>query len=134
MPIEYKYDADTRIVHTRISGTVSAADMLGCVRSVLGDDGIGEGFIESVDSGEVTDLVVAYSQLRPFPAMWKEYMSKGCAGVLIYAPSDVSFGIFRMLRTVISLQHPEAEELFVIVRSREEVLEKLREIREVPRP
>jgi hypothetical protein len=55
-------------------------------------------------------------------------MKKGCKAVAIYAPTDLSFGTFRMLQTTVSMRHEVAEDLFVVVRSNEELKNIIKEI------
>ena len=47
---------------------------------------------------------------------------------MIYAPSDLNYGTFRMLQTVISMSHKIAENLFAVVRPKEELENRLIEI------
>lgn len=61
-------------------------------------------------------------------SIWEEYMKKGCKAVVIYAPTDLSFGTFRMLQTTVSMRHEVAEDLFVVVRSNEELKNIIKEI------
>jgi hypothetical protein len=128
MPITYKYDIDSNTVHTRASGKVKTADLRDYVTKILEDTRIKKGFIEVADFETVTDLVVAYSEVNQFPFVWGKYMEKGCKAVLIYAPTNLTYGIFRMLQTVINLRHESADDLFMVFRSKEELESKLIEM------
>jgi len=61
----------------------------------------------------------------PFTYQWESYQAKGCKATLIYAPTDISFGTFRMLQTVISLRQEVDEDRFIVVRSKDELQEQL---------
>ena len=128
MPITYKYDIETNTVRTRASGKVKTADLRDYATKILEDTRIKKGFIEVADFETVTDLVVAYREINQFPFVWGKYMEKGCKAVLIYAPSNLSYGIFRMLQTVISLRHKNANELFMVLRTKEEIENKLKDL------
>jgi hypothetical protein len=128
MPITYKYHPDSNIIRTKASGVIETKDLGEYVNSILDDGDIRSGFIEIADFESVTDLVITYSDLSPFPHVWKRYMEKGCKAVLIYAPTNISYGMFRMLQTVLTLQHETADDLFMIFRSRKEVEKKVKEL------
>jgi hypothetical protein len=111
MPITYKYDNEANIIRTTASGKVKTGDLRDYVTKVLEDTRIKKGFIEIADFESVTDLVVAYSEINQFPA-----------------PSNLSYGIFRMLQTVISLRHKSANDLFIVIRTKEEIENKLQDL------
>ncbi len=105
MPIAYHYEADPKIVRAKATKVVTTKDILDYVSTIIKDDTIERDFIEIVDFQLVRDLVVTYSELNPFPYIWEKYMKKGCKAVVIYAPTDLSYGTFRMLQTVITARH-----------------------------
>ncbi len=119
MPITYRYDKDTNIVQTRANGLVSTRDMLNYVTSVIEDVRIKEGFVEIIDFQNVRDLMVSYSELTPFLDAWQDYVRMGCRAVVIYAPNDLGFGTFRMLKSFLVITDEAAEDLFMVVRSKE---------------
>jgi hypothetical protein len=128
MPIIYKYDEDTNTIRTTASGKVKTGDLRDYVTKVLEDKRIKKGFIEIADFESVTELVIPYSEINQFPFVWGKYMEKGCKAVLIYAPSNLSYGIFRMLQTVISLRHKNADDLFIVIRTKEGIENKLQDL------
>ena len=128
MPITYQYEIDSKIVRAKATEVVTTKDMLDYVNSIIEDTKIESGFIEVVDFQDVGDLIVTYSECLPFPSIWENYIKKGCNAVVIYAPTDISYGTFRMLQTVVSLEHQIAEDLFIVVRSKEELENQLSEI------
>ena len=123
MPIIYKYEIDSRIVYAKASELVTTKDLLNYVTSIIEYN-----FIEVVDFQFVKNLEVSYSDLTPFPSIGEKYMKKGCKAVLIYAPTDLSYGTFRMLQTVVASKHEVAEDLFVVVRSKDILDNKLKEL------
>ena len=128
MPITYQYEADSKIVRAKATELVTTKEILDYVTSIIEDIRIEKGFIEVVDFQLVRDLVVTYSDSYTFPNIWEKYMKKGCKAVVIYAPTDLSYGTFRMLQTVVSMEYEVADELFVVIRSKDELENKLKEI------
>ena len=128
MPITYQYESDANIVRAKATESITTKEILDYVSNITEDVTIESGFVEVVDMELVKDLVVTYSELEPFPNIWEKYMEKGCKGSVIYAPTDLSYGTIRMMQTVISMRHEVAEDLFVIVRSREELDNMLKEM------
>jgi hypothetical protein len=130
MTLSYRYDPEQNCIYTRASGTVTTGDILQYIEIILEDKRIKRGFIEIVDFEAVEDLVVTYSEINPFPSIWEKYRQQGCKAVIIYAPNDLSFGTFRMLQTVVLLSHEE--DPFIVVRSKEELEARQRELNERP--
>jgi hypothetical protein len=128
MPITYQYEADSKIVRAKAPELLTTKALIDFLTSIVKDIEIENGFVEVMDLELVRDLVITYSELSPFPYIWEKYMKKGCEAVVIFAPTAVSYGTFRMVQTAIALEHKIAEELFVIVRSKEELENKLKEI------
>ena len=128
MPITYHYEIDTKVIRAKATDLVSTKEILDYVTNIIEDTKIEKGFIEVVDFQTVSDLAVTYSELDPFPYIWGKYMKKGCKAVVIYAPTNLSFGTFRMLQTAVMMRHEVAENLFVVVRSKEELEVKLKEL------
>jgi hypothetical protein len=126
--IAYHYDPAKKLVRARAEGIVSAEEILAYVRSIVDDPAIQPGFVEVVDFDAAKDMVVSYSQLPPFQQIWKKYLAKGCRAVLLYATSDVSYGICRMFQAVIDPDGDQADVPFIIVKSVEELGAKLGEL------
>ena len=128
MPITYQYESDANIVRAKATETITTKEILDYVTNITEDVTIESGFVEVVDMELVKDLVVTYSELGPFPNIWEKFMEKGCKATVIYAPTDLSYGTIRMLQTFIATNHELAEDLFIVVRSKEELENKLKEI------
>jgi hypothetical protein len=129
MPLTYRYDQENRTVETEATGVITTGEMLSYVKSVIADDRVEPGFIEIVDFGPVEDMVVKYTEIEPFKALWIEYLQKGCRATILLAPTDMSYGTLRMLQTVIGLSQEEAANRFMIVRSRDELEASLKTLR-----
>lgn len=128
MPMTYRYDTETRIVHATATGIITTKDMIEYVSGIVEDPAIKSGFIEVADFETVKDFVMTYSELTPFPDLWGKYMQKGCKASLIYAPTDLVYGTLRMAKTFIELENELAEDLFVVYRTKEELENRLKEL------
>jgi hypothetical protein len=121
MAISFQYDTNENIVRTQATETVTTNDIIKYGKNIIEDKKITSGFVELVDFALVEDIVVRYSELGPFPSIWEKYKEKGCKATIIFAPTDISFGIFRMLQTVILMDFEMDEDHFVVVRSKEDL-------------
>ena len=128
MPISYKYESDDKIIRAKAKETITTKEILDYVTKIVEDTTIETDFIEIVDFELVVNLVITYRELDPFPSIWAKYMGKGCKASVIYAPTDLSYGTFRMLQTVLSMRNESAEDLFIVVRSKDELEKKLSQI------
>jgi hypothetical protein len=128
MPITYQYEPDTKIIRAKATGTITTKEMLDYVTNITEDITIEKGFIEVVDFQTVSDLVVTYSELAPFPDTWERYMEKGCKATVIFAPTDLCYGTFRMLQTVLSLRAESSKDKFAVARSKNELEKKLAQL------
>jgi hypothetical protein len=129
MPLTYRYDKENRTVETEATGVITTGELLSYVKSVIADDRVKPGFIEIVDFGPVEDMVVKYTEIEPFKALWIEYLQKGCRATILLAATDMSYGTLRMLQTVIGLSQEEAANRFMVVRSRDELEASLKTLR-----
>ena len=125
MPITYDYIAESKQVRAIASGIISVTDILTYLNEVLTDPRIAEGFVEVVNFEAIEDLVLRYAELAPFKQVWSEYQKKGCAAVILYAPTDLSFGSLRMVQAVIQLSDENVADHFVVVRTKEELQSEL---------
>ena len=129
MPFAYQYDAGSNVVRARLSGEINMAELVSYLSQVLGDEDIRSGFIEVVDFECVEDLTIRYSSVGPLRGIWKQYLQKGCTATIAYAPTDISYGTCRMMQTIIGFDVEDITENFVVVRTKEEIEEKLLELR-----
>ncbi len=130
MPITYHYESEPGIIRSKATDVITAEDLFHYFTSVIEDTKIEKSFIEIVDFEFIKDLVIAYSELNLLPNIWDKYLKKGCKKVLIYAPTNLSYGTSRMMRTIATMAHDDTEELFQVFRSKDELENKLKEILE----
>ena len=101
MPITYQYETVSNLIRTRARGIITTKDLLKYISDVIEDKNIGKDFVEIINMQHVSDLIIRYSELGPFPHMWEKYLEKGCRAVVCYAPTDLSYGTIRMVKSII---------------------------------
>ena len=122
MSIDYTYEPDNRIIRTEARGIISATDMVDYVSEIIGRADIESGFIEIVDIENVEDFHFKYSDTEALSSLWPKVAEKGCLCSIIHAPSDLGYGLMRMLQAVLLAGSDTPGQGFEVVRSREEVL------------
>lgn len=129
MSFAYAYDAIQKIVHAKAEGVLTADDGLDYLNAVIADENIAPGFVELFDVEAVDDLQLEYEDTTPFADIWRQYQAKGCAGTIIYAPTDVNFELMRTAQATIPSADEAGKTPLVVVRTREEIVEQLGRIR-----
>jgi hypothetical protein len=110
MPIDHHYDADQRIIYARAGGVVSLQELMAYGDDILGLQEDLSGAIEYVDFSNASDIAVTYKTARQMVEKYKGWASLGIRGSVIFAPSDLCYGIARMIGSVIAAvaRNPEA--------------------------
>ena len=113
MPIEHRIDAEHRIVHARVLGVLTDADLFAYQRTVWSDPAIA-GFDEIVDMSDVTEIVMPTSlRARDLAEVSAQMDAPGTSSRLaIVAPADFAYGLARMYASYRGLQergHKEVE-------------------------
>lgn len=112
MGIEYHYDAETNLIHTKPFGELSFAEVCEYFESAANDARIQPDCIEIVYFDEVENFIFNYREAESIVAAY-HHMSENrhLAGTVFVARKDLSFGIARML---VALQDPDTP--FAIIR------------------
>lgn len=129
MSMTYLYDVDSNIVNATATGVVVLRQLQAYTERVLADPFIAPGFIEVVDLERVTDLGVTYGDLASFGGVWKQYLEKGCHAAIFFAPTDLSYGTFRMLQAVIGLSDAESADRVMVLRRKDDVVSTIKRLR-----
>ena len=122
MAIDYVYEPAERIIRTEARGIISARDINNYVSEIVGRVDIASGFIEIVNLEEVEDFEFKYSDTDTLKSLWPKFVEKGCLCSIIYAPTDLGYGLMRMLQTVLVGDDDTPGQGFEVVRTRKEVL------------
>ena len=99
MAISHTYDPDLNRLTMRASGTLTVPQLEVYLAEVLSNPDIREGFVELVDLSDVDDLAMKFAETSVFEPIWRKYVDKGVARTVVLAPTDSTFGLFRMLIT-----------------------------------
>jgi hypothetical protein len=129
MAITYKYDQSRNLLLAEAKGVISVQELLIYFENVSEDLNIKSGFIEVVDLSEVTDLQISYSSAQKMTKGWDKWEHKSHKGSIMYAPTDLSFGILRMMQTLIDMEPGSKEILHLVTRNKDDIPELIRKIR-----
>lgn len=129
MGFSYIYNAETNIVYTVATGEITVSDIIEHMQGLILDSSIKPGFIEVVDFENAANLTLSYMQTDNLLEVWKGFSWKGCQGVIIYAPSDVIYGSFKMLKMSQEVYAEDMAENAVIIRSKAEIDETVKSLR-----
>jgi len=121
VPIDYDYDAKKRILRTSVHGAVCVNEIVNYLERVLKDPRVTYGTIEVFSMEHATDLQMNFSQTQVFEDLWGRYKKKVGQNVIIYAPNDLAYGLFRMLVSSIAMSDESAESGFTLVQTKQEL-------------
>jgi len=129
MAITYTYDQSENLLLTEAKSDISIQELLIYAKNVSDDQSIKSGFIEIVDLSEVTDLHISYSSARTLTNGWDKWKHKNHKGSIMYAPTDVAFGILRMMQALTEME-PGSEEIpHLVTRNKDDIPELIRKIK-----
>jgi len=129
MAITYKYDKSGNLVLAEVKGVISIQELLIYFENVSEDLNIKSGFVEVVDLSEVTDLQISYSSAQNITEDWDKWKQKSHKGSIMYAPTDLAFGILRMMQILIEIK-PGTEEIpHLVTRNKDDIPELIRKIK-----
>ena len=116
MPVQYTLQFNNSLIETNAHGVVTTAEILAYLESLFLDSRIQFGACELFNVANASDLQMTYSEIEPFNVAWQRYKARIGSTILVFAPSNLSFGLFRMLISSISAVDPEASDAFHIIR------------------
>jgi hypothetical protein len=102
MPIQYHYDPSLKVIFAKGIGVVSLTDLLEYGMQVLKTKEDLSGAVEYVDLSEAIDIAVSYNSASNMIEIYKQWISRGVKGSVLYAPSDFCYAMARMIGAVIS--------------------------------
>ena len=129
MAITYTYDQAENLVLTEAKEVISIQELSIYIVNVSEDLNIKSGFVEVVDLSEVTDLQISYSSAQNITKGWDKWKHKSHKGSIMYAPTDLAFGILRMMQTLIAMEPGSEETPHLIARNKDDIPELIRKIK-----
>ena len=90
-----------------------------------------EGFphIEIVDLSECTDIQVSYDTSTKLTKDWGKWEHKAHKGSIMYAPTDLAYGLMRTLQTLTDMEPGSKAVSHLVTRNKDEIPELIRKIR-----
>lgn len=129
MAIKYTYDQSENLVLVKAKGVISIRDIIKYMEKVSEDLNIKAGFIEIIDMSESTDLQISYISSQTLTREWGKWKHKSHKGSIMYAPTEVAFGIMRMMKTLIETE-PGSETIHhLVTRNKDDIPQLIRKIR-----
>ena len=117
MPITYNYDAEAGILRADVAGVVDVPQIYRYLEDVLSDGLIDHNFIEVVNFTDTENLIVSFADLTAIRGVWERYLEKGCAATILLAPSDLMYGLCRVIQYAVGADEFEWGSPFEIVRT-----------------
>jgi len=128
MPITYSFNPDQGLILTRVTDELNIALTEDYFARLQQDEDCPENAIEIVDFSGVTDFAIHYGEMSKITDSYQGTKStKGILATVFNCPSDLSYGIARMLQTLHELANEK--HTVIITRSQKELtrcIEKLR--------
>jgi hypothetical protein len=128
MPITYTIDPELGLISTEVTGALTTAETLEYFKNLASDPGCPEQAIEIVDFSEVTDFSLQYSQMH---TITQEYQptkaTKEIVATIFHCPSDLAYGIGRMLQTLHEIANPN--HVACLAKSQEDVERVITDVR-----
>jgi len=129
MAITYTYDQTKNLVLVKAKGVISLQDIIKHQEKVSEDLNIKAGFIEIIDMSESTDLQISYISSQTLIGAWGKWKHKSHKGSIMYAPTDIAFGIMRMMKTLIEMEQSSETVPHLVTRNKDDIPELIRKIR-----
>jgi hypothetical protein len=120
MPITYSFDQERGLVLTKVSGALTIAITTDYFGRLQQDKDCPDKPIEIVDFTDVTDFALEYGEMKAITKSYQGAKSTWDIWATIFnCPSELSYGIARMLRTLHDITNSGHRVL--ITRSHEEL-------------
>ena len=121
MSIPYDYDKKQNLVRWALRGVFTMDMLREYLEGVLEDDTIQPGFVEIAVFDGLEEVDSSYDDLRGLTIYWKRYIAKGCAGTILLAPTNLEFGLARMIQQILGGFEQADLPPFIVCRSEEDV-------------
>lgn len=120
------FDPRTRVLHTRFTGKIGIGEVISGFRKAAEMMAAARDFIHVIHLDQVKDISASYEALRPLEEVWKRYADSGPRWTLVYAPSDIGFGTFRMIQSFLETREERVD--LTLVRTPGELKTRLEEL------
>ena len=98
MPVTYCFDVENRLIRATATGVLCLEDTVSYFKELMEDPKLPLESIEIIDFAEVTDFDIYAKEIARIAAFYQRAKKQGrIRATIFYCPSDVSYGIARML-------------------------------------
>jgi hypothetical protein len=130
MPISYTFDHQKHQIHTTVTGELTLESTIDYFTRLAQDPECPDSAIEIVNFTDVTDFRIRFTQMENIVTGYQEPKGRyNILATIFYCPSDLSYGIARMLEvhhSLVNMEHivmlartpSELEELIQSLRSK----------------
>jgi hypothetical protein len=128
MPITYSIDETRKLILTRVTGALTIALTEDYFERLQQDSDCPEDAIEVVDFSGVADFAIHYGEMSEITRKYQKAKTiRNIRATIFNCPSDLSYGIGRMLQTL----HEMANEkhTVIVTRSQKETDTRIEELR-----
>ena len=122
MPIRYSFDNDEQLIRTVVTGELNTPDTLEYFAALASDPDCPSDAIEIVDFSAVTDFSLQFAQMYEITHGYEPTRAtRMITATLFHCPSDLAFGIGRMLQSLHEMVNPD--HITHVARTEEELKE-----------
>lgn len=101
MPITYRYDENTRVVHTRVKGILTSAEIVEHLSAIYADDQVNMRY-EIVDLNDISDFEMKYSEFLKVVRLASKLIENGHEGMAFCAYRRKPQAIIRLMLSAFS--------------------------------
>ena len=128
MPISYTFDHQKREIHTTVTGELTLDGTIDYFTRLAQDPECPESAIEIVDFTDVTDFRIRFTQMEKIVTGFQQPKGRyNILATIFYCPSNLSYGIARMLEVYHSLVN--VDHVVMLARSPAELKEFIQSLR-----
>jgi hypothetical protein len=128
MPITYSFDQSRKLILTRVTGALTIALTEDYFERLQQDSECPEEAIEIVDFSSVSDFAIHYGEMSEITRKYqKAKTTKRILATIFNCPSNLSYGIGRMLQTLHEIANEKHK--VIITRSQGEMDRRIEELR-----
>ena len=117
MSIEFQYHPDLKILCAKGGSEVFPDDFLGYSERVLAIEDDLTGTIEYIDLGGVKQIHITFDLAYEMAGPYTDRMARGIEASVIYAPTEFSYGLARMISRVVSGREGASERRPIVTRT-----------------
>ena len=127
MPITYSFDQERQLILTKVTGVLTIAQTEDYFERLQQDCDCPGQAIEIVDFSDVSDFEIHYNEMSEITRRYQgTKTTKSIRATIFNCPSDLSYGIARMLQTLHEIANKKHK--VIITRSQEELYECIKEL------